>query len=332
MHKKSKLDKELEQFEVPLAKIKKPFITRISSKDLAKKHLFFLEHKIPFRKESTNGRTIIHAGKGWGSWMNKESVFKPSELYFIKSVKEYIIKNGTYKKVKNKFTDKEGNSNTEQLKKIKYFYYNKKLKPGDEFKHIKEIDLKNAYWSLTHFKLGLIDEHLYQKGLTVSKKSRLAAIGTLAKVTKILEYDGKTETNLDPKLSKETAFLWHTISYQVGRIMARASRVAGNSFLFFWVDAIFVLPGVEKEIIKLFKKQGFQCSVSNCEWIRFEDSKIVVKSTEKAKWVTKIVETKVTIDSKHFIKRHKTKEYRDERPFPYKKALTEADIMNLSTQ
>ena len=118
----------------------------------------------------------------------------------------------------------------------------------------------------------------------------------------------------------------------MGRIMAKASRVAGKSFLFFWVDAIFVLPGVEKQIIELFKKHGFQCSVIDCEWVRFEENKIQVKSTAKGKWVSKIVETPIEIDGKKFIKRHKTKEYRVERPFPYKKAMSDAEVINLSTQ
>lgn len=301
-------------------------INRISQKDLDKKVRFFLHHKIPFKKYSTTERTIIHAEGRWGSWMNKESTFKASELQFIKSVKEHIIKNGTYKKIRNNFK-LEGST-----QKIKYFFYNKKYQSGDEFTDCVEVDLKNAYWrtAFTLPPVGLFSEEIYQRGLTVSKKSRLAAIGSLAKTVSVMEFDGMEEKNLPDEPSKQTEFLWHTICHKIGKIMAKASRSAKGDFLFFWVDAIFVRGDSAKEIIKLFKQIGYETTTYKCEWVRFEGKKITVKSTEKGKWVTIVKEEIVEIDGKKFRKKTKEKVWRDERPFPYKTALSETEISKLA--
>ena len=67
-------------------------INRIPRKLLEKKVAFFLKHKIPFKMLNTNERTVVHAQGRWGSWMNKESSFAPEYLQFIKSVKEYQLK------------------------------------------------------------------------------------------------------------------------------------------------------------------------------------------------------------------------------------------------
>jgi hypothetical protein len=88
-------------------------IIRISQKAIEKKIVMFLKQGIAFRKESTNGRTIVHASGRWGSWMStggdKKNKFFAKELSFIKGVKDHIIKNETYKNVKNNFK-KEGST------------------------------------------------------------------------------------------------------------------------------------------------------------------------------------------------------------------------------
>lgn len=303
-------------------------INRISNADLEKKITFFLQNKIKFKMYSTTERTVIHAEGRWGSWMNKESSFKPSELQFIKAVKQYVIKHGTYKKVRNNFRAENS------TKKIKYFYYNPKIKPGDYFENCIEIDLKNAYWD-TSYNLPkdgtkLFSKELYEKGLTVSKKSRLAAIGSLAKTVSVLEFDGVEQHKLPDEPSKITEFLWHTICHKTGKLMAKASKTAKDDFMFFWVDAIFIKGKAAKEIIKLFKKAGYESSIFKCEWVRFEDKRIVVKSTQKGKWVTETKEEIIERDGRKFRKKIKVKVWRDERPFPYKTSLTEKEVTALA--
>lgn len=302
-------------------------IVRISRKELEKKIRFFLKMKIPFKKLSTTERTIIHAEGRWGSWMNRESSFRAAELHFIKSVKEFILKHGTYKKVRNYFK-KEGSTG-----KIKYFYYNKNTSPGQTIEGVTEIDLKNAYWhtayTLPKDGTTLFSEEIYKKGLTVSKKSRLAAIGSLAKVVSVWEFNGEKEIKHPPEKSETTEYLWHTICNKIGKIMAKGSKVAKNDFLFFWVDAIFVKNESAKEVAELFKKHGYEVSIYPCEWVKFDDNKITVKSSQKGKWVKRIKEEPFERDGKQLVKKVRFKEWKDERVFPYKIAMNDKEIMNL---
>jgi hypothetical protein len=164
----------------------------------------------------------------------------------------------------------------------------------------------------------------------VSKKSRLAAIGSLAKTVSVMEFDGTEEKILPDERSKKTEFLWHTICHKIGKIMAKASKQAKGDFLFFWVDAVFVKGESAKQIIKLFKQLGYDVTTYKCEWVRFEDKKLIVKSTAKGKWVTITKEEIIERDGKKYRKKVKTKEWRDERPFPYGTSMNETEIAKLA--
>ncbi len=300
-------------------------INRIPRKDLLKKIKFFKSRGIKYRWEETNERMTVWAEGRWGNWMNKESSFNPKYLSFIKQVKEYIKKNETYKSVRNLFK-KEGSS-----RKIKYFYYSKKIAPGAYYEDCYEIDLKGAYWE-TAYKLDLFDEIMYKKGQEVDKKTRLAAIGSLAKVKKAGSFDGEAEQFLPDIREELTEFLWNTISHKIGKIMVKGMKAAKSDFLFFWVDAVFIRGDKIDEVVSALKTAGYDCGVYKCEWVRVDNAKIIVHSKEKGKWVVKKERIKDVIDGKKVIRIVRTKVWVEERPFPYKTTgLTEKDIINLSS-
>jgi len=300
-------------------------INRIPQEKLETLIKNFLKNKIPFKKISTHGRTLVITEK-LGSYENKESSFPSKELHFIKSVKDYVIKNNTYGRVRNYFK-KDGSNN-----KIKYFFYNKTIVPGNVFENCYEIDIKNCYWDTAYFHYNLFDKELYEKGLLVSKKSRLAAIGSLAKVKNIIEFDGKEERKLPPVKSEKTEFLWNTICHKIGKTMFRASKLAKNDFLFFWVDGVFIKDKNKvNEIQKFLKYNGYESTVSLCEWVKFDEKGLVVKSKAKGKWITTTKEEIVIRDGKKFIKNVKTKVWKDERPFPYSGAISDKEIVNLNS-
>lgn len=246
---------------------------------------------IPFRMEQTNQRTEIFSQVA--NYANKESEFPPSELNFIRKVKDSIINNQLYKLVPNKFQTKESKE------KIRYYVNNTKYKVDEILESCVEIDLRSAYWEMA-YRLGLLTEEIYEQGKTISKGSRLAAIGSLAKVTRILEFDGKVERVLPSIESKLTEFLWDTICYKVGKLMNKSARAAGKDFIFVWVDAMFVKKKAVPSVKKIFNEAGFDFSIEPVTWIRFEKSKIRVKG--KGKWVT--------IDN--------VRVWKDERDFPIK--------------
>jgi hypothetical protein len=300
---------------------------RVPYKQLEKKVAFYIKHKIPYWLEVTTNRTTIFASGNWGTHMNKESSFKPNELQFIKKVKQHIISNETYLLIKNKFAD------AESTKKIKYNYYKKSIEPGSLFENCIEIDLKSAYWEQLSMLPGVIDYEIYEKGLLVDKKTRLACVGTLAKSIGCSSFDGKNQKPQENINSDKTEFLWNTICYKIGRVMAKAFKAAKSDALFFWVDALFIKGNQETadKIIQLFKEAGFKTSVHKCEWIRFDETKIIVRSKEKGKFLTTKTREKITLpNGKKAVKITKKKYWTEERPFPFKKTMTEQQIEQLT--
>lgn len=271
-------------------------LNRISDEDIEEKIKFHIKHGIPYTLEITGTRKIFKSKRG--GYISRESKFLARELHFIKAVKEHIIKDEIYLRVKNNFKKEK------DKEKIDYYKYNSKYKSGDILNGGYEIDLKQAYWETTN-KMGMLTPELYRKGMEVSKLARLASVGTLAKKSRLIVFDGIEEKNMGVTRSEKTEFLWDTICYKVGRIMHKASNIDKDGFIFFWVDGIFISKdsSVKEEIMQLFRDLGYKSSVTKFDSILFYDKKIIVKSKEKRK--------RVTIDG--------VRKWTDERPFPFNK-------------
>lgn len=280
-----------------------------------------LKRNVPYTLDITGGRCIFKSPV-YGEYMNEDAKFPSDELSFIKSVKQYVLKNNIHEKIPNEFTTEE------DKKKIRYFHYDRKFKPGDVITGYGEVDMKSAYW-ITSFNEGVIDKKIFDTGnnglttksgkhIDISKKSRLAAIGSLAKRSRKYEYTGTGKEFAHPAVtSVDTEFLWDTICYKTGNVMAAVMEELGDDFGFFWVDAMFVKKEAIEKVKKLFKKYGYESSVYNCEEISFHDRKIVVKSKDKGKWVKR--------------RNHETKKmeriWTDLRPFPYQHAFNAENII-----
>jgi hypothetical protein len=182
-----------------------------------------------------------------------------------------------YKKIRNHFKTEESK------KKIRYYFVNSRYKVGDFIKDCIEIDLKSAYWESAN-NMGLLSKGLYTQGKSVSKQSRLAAIGSLARVKNRIAFDGYKETKLPPIRNELTEFLWDTICHKIGKLMHKTGRECGKDFIFVWVDAMFVHKTAVKKIEKMMKAAGFEVSIEKCDWIQFNASNITVKG--KGKWVS----------------------------------------------
>lgn len=271
----------------------------ITKEQLLLKIKFHIEFGIPYELEMTGTRKIFKSRRG--QYVCREKKFDAKELNFIKSVKHNIIKNEVYSEIPNKFkTDKD-------KEKIKYATYNKKYKSGDFIENVKEIDLKSAYWETSNMK-GILTPETYIKGQSVSKQSRLASIGSLAKKVRKISFDGTKEINNGTIRSDKTEFLWDMISHEVGKVMLKGVKQAKNDCIFFWVDAIFVKGDASVDrIVKVFNELGYKSSVYHCEWVKFEENKIIVHSKEKAKY--KVIDGKKVLV--------------EERPFPFNDVMSE---------
>lgn len=175
-------------------------------------------------------------------------------------------------------------------------YINKaNIKRGETLKgEFIEIDLTAAYWNVA-FLNNIISEntYLYANNPKISKKARLIALGTLAKVTNTIQYDGHKYVGRPVEMEAPTAKLFYLCCKDVADFMQHLGREAGSDFIFYWVDAIFLKKGeasryaehylklLHADLIKenpIFNKKFY--SIYNCQKIRRNKNKYVVYSTD----------------------------------------------------
>lgn len=115
----------------------------------------------------------------------------------------------------------------------------------------------------------------------MSKETRLAAIGSLARRQRIYTFDGEKEI-LKRHRSKDTEHIWDYICFRIGRIMREAEKAAGKDFLFFWVDACFVRSKAARDrVAKVYKKHGYDFTEIDISSIEVVDDKIHVTKRKK---------------------------------------------------
>lgn len=227
---------------------------------------FLRENKIPFTFTVNNHTYGVSSN--YGSYFCSANKIPMRELHFIKMVRDYVTNSKINKRIKNDFPrNKKGQR---VYNHIKYFNYHEYKKSVFFDKDIYEIDINAAYWE-TALKLTIINEHLFKHGLNVQKKTRLAALGSLAKQTKFFKYDGATDMKWDHTDRKRTEYLWYKICEHLGNVMWRAQHACGNNFLFYWVDGIYV-RGLDAAaaVAESFEKDGYKYKIRKINWIDFD--------------------------------------------------------------
>lgn len=226
----------------------------------------------PYVIEISNHRLSL-SGEG-DTFMNADGMINAAELHVVKQVRYDILKHDLAKNLPKELLRKSKNP-----KNILYYQYSSNIVPELSIDNCVEIDLNAAYWETAH-KLGLISDELYKKGESISKKTRLVAIGSLAKRKLLRAFDGKKEyTIIDKK--RDTSYLWDVICYHVSTVMQEAAKQAGDDFMFFWTDALFVKKGSEKKVVKCFKKYGYTCKSYKIDNISVTDKYMIVTAKDK---------------------------------------------------
>lgn len=113
------------------------------------------------------------------------------------------------------------------------------------------IDIKNAYPTcLRNEKLISIQTFNYLSKL--SKLDRLAAIGMCAKSSVIFEYEGGKLMDYEPVESETKNIFFHTLS-TIQKLMVQAAGIAGEYYIYHWVDGIYLRPETPPGIITQIK-------------------------------------------------------------------------------
>ena len=149
------------------------------------------------------------------------------------------------------------------------------LKPCS-YKKVLNLDITSAYpYCLFINKLITLDTFNYLMGLP--KTERLPAIGMIAKKSVWIDYKKGKATNWDLQ-SGEYANIFFYVINQITDLMEWAADIAGDHFLFYWVDGIFLKPTISKkklqEITGIFAEQGYYYkyeSVKDFSVVRDED-------------------------------------------------------------
>jgi hypothetical protein len=138
------------------------------------------------------------------------------------------------------------------------------LKPCS-YKTVLNLDITSAYpYCLFINKLIGLDTFNYLMALP--KNERLPAIGMIAKKSVWIDYQKGKATTWDVKTG-EYANIFFFVIQQITDLMAWAADIAGEDFLFYWVDGIFLKPTISKkklqEITGIFAEQGYYYKYEN---------------------------------------------------------------------
>ena len=102
--------------------------------------------------------------------------------------------------------------------------------------------------------------------MALPKSERLPAIGMIAKKSVWIDYNNGKASNWDVKTG-EYANIFFFVIQQITDLMAWAADIAGEDFLFYWVDGIFLKPTISKkklqEITGIFAEQGYYYKYEN---------------------------------------------------------------------
>jgi hypothetical protein len=120
---------------------------------------------------------------------------------------------------------------------LKYYSISKKLKPGN-YGTVYCIDIKAAYPTALK-NIGFIDPETYAYLMKQDKQTRLTACGMLAGTKHVFKYNGSELLDFEI-IEKETKPVFLAAVATIDEILEKTAEIAGNDFLFFWVDGIYL--------------------------------------------------------------------------------------------
>lgn len=239
-------------------------------------------------------------------WISEESELPQKELYFIKMVSDAVA---------GLPIDAVDEVETRTIK-----YFDTRAIYG-RFENCYEVDISGAYWA---YAKEFLPPDIYERGLTVSKGTRLAALGGLAKTTTTMIFDGQAFTSTHTYTRPTRNFFFYCAK-KTGDIVSDVLSLC-DCPLFYWVDAVFT--GNKNDLAYIhavLQNNGLGFSQYFCESITADEDKVTVFSKEHYdKQVTKArtqaqkdnikpyrVFNKERLSSNHFIGKFKDYLYKD---------------------
>lgn len=211
---------------------------------------FYISQGIPFIKTQTSSTEVLTPDLDGCNFTYSyaENRISGKTLQFLMKVRKHALTVPALKK-------------TYLPEKIQY---NKVLNTAlGHYTGFTELDINAAYWSAA-YKLGFISESIYEEGLTRPKIDKLIALGALATVKKIWEYDGKPGSEvklIQEKTVDEAGKLrnfYFCISSHISELILNCIDCIGReNFFLFWTDAVFVKRTAASSARAFFARHGY---------------------------------------------------------------------------
>lgn len=216
---------------------------------------YLIAQKIPFEIQRTNS-TMKLDSEIEKVIFSKNADFPKREMFFFNYVKSRINKDAIVPSFKRE--------NIDYIKvNPKYWGTNKTLR------NFVEIDINNAYFQ-TAKNLGYIDKETFDLGMKLSKKTRLASLGALAKSPVFQVFDGnKFDTHRKPL--PDTAKYFFSLCHIIDQIMKRIFlQLERSKIAFYWVDAVFVHESEIETVKQIFELYELDCKIKYLKKIVFK--------------------------------------------------------------
>jgi len=152
--------------------------------------------------------------------------------------------------------------------------------PDGKWDKIINIDITSAYATcLLNSKLISKETYLFLQ--KIPKTERLPAMGMLARNQLIINFE-KGEPISNERFTADTAQIFFYIISEINKMMQTVMQMAGDHFLFYWVDGVFLKQDIPVKLLdqieNVFLHKNYAVkyeSVKDLEWKREEDSVVI---------------------------------------------------------
>jgi hypothetical protein len=152
--------------------------------------------------------------------------------------------------------------------------------PDGKWDKIINIDITSAYATcLLNSKLISKETYLFLQ--KIPKTERLPAMGMLARNQLIINFE-KGEPVSNERFTADTAQIFFYIISEINKMMQTVMQMAGDHFLFYWVDGVFLKQDIPVKLLdqieNVFLHKNYAVkyeSVKDLEWKREEDSVVI---------------------------------------------------------
>ena len=208
-------------------------------------------------------------------------------ILFNAEGKQDIVLLGLINKVRNDASKFKGDINKDN---INFFSLVDRPRYGTL---VQKIDLKAAYWTCALQKMVIqqsTDQYLKEKtegeNTKYIKHSRLKALGSLATIKKISNYENGQIVQFDNESDYEivvqpTRELYMEVCRGVDQIMRKAALIPGV-FYYYW-DCIFCHKEAQKPVFEYIKDIGYNCSMdtTRIEYVTVGENGYIVSTSDK---------------------------------------------------